>query len=610
MSYTGDAHLASPPSSISSPRGTTFSSHSTANGSVTSLTSYASSFDGVNDSPRPLGEHHRPTSHPRPSYPVYACPPYPAADPHRTMNATQYAAHPHHGGYMDNHQAHMTNGALPSSMPQPHYYGAAPMPPPMHGYAQQPSAYGYYGHPVSHAQHYPPHPHSTLPAPPMLPPSQPAPSAAASRIMDTTGQIAPPNHKPKLTGTVWEDEGTICFQVEVSGICVARREDNHFINGTKLLNVANMTRGRRDGILKSEKHRNVIKIGPMHLKGVWIPFQRALEFANKEKITEQLYPLFVNDIGPLLTPHMQDNLRQARASNGRPVTGGQGPSSSQPPPTPAGNPSSGAPSNASQSLVPISTARSDAADRPQGFPTPPTSTSSAVGANGTNSSYDWGSSAVGVAPSSQAPAGRSVPSTPTSAAPEHGGMPQYPSQYDSARGMYPAPSGTSHYGTAYGAYMAPKTEMPAPTRAGEREEEPPHYAAHDHAGYTYNNAADSTDHKSSPQHTSSGRATPRSLTTPQTQWPANSYNTPQRAQQALPSSSLTYGSSAQSNGYAAPTPQSAYGYSSAPASAGQKRGRDDDDDPYARPVNGAEYGKRQKLLHEDSHARPAIVQRQ
>ncbi len=47
------------------------------------------------------------------------------------------------------------------------------------------------------------------------------------------------------------------------------RADNHMINGTKLLNVAGMTRGRRDGILKSEKTRHVVKIGPMHLKGVW-----------------------------------------------------------------------------------------------------------------------------------------------------------------------------------------------------------------------------------------------------------------------------------------------------------------------------------------------------
>jgi len=72
------------------------------------------------------------------------------------------------------------------------------------------------------------------------------------------------------------------------------------INGTKLLNVAGMTRGRRDGILKSEKVRHVVKIGPMHLKGVWIPFERALDFANKEKITESLYPLFVHNINSLL----------------------------------------------------------------------------------------------------------------------------------------------------------------------------------------------------------------------------------------------------------------------------------------------------------------------
>lgn len=50
---------------------------------------------------------------------------------------------------------------------------------------------------------------------------------------------------------------------------IQQHTDNHMINGTKLLNVAGMTRGRRDGILKSEKIRHVVKIGPMHLKGVW-----------------------------------------------------------------------------------------------------------------------------------------------------------------------------------------------------------------------------------------------------------------------------------------------------------------------------------------------------
>lgn len=121
----------------------------------------------------------------------------------------------------------------------------------------------------------------------------PGPMPNQYQGFDTTGQQPPPGMKPRVTATLWEDEGSLCFQVEARGICVARREgmyneillmqgwscpdavadskfpDNHMINGTKLLNVAGMTRGRRDGILKSEKVRHVVKIGPMHLKGVW-----------------------------------------------------------------------------------------------------------------------------------------------------------------------------------------------------------------------------------------------------------------------------------------------------------------------------------------------------
>jgi enhanced filamentous growth protein 1 len=97
---------------------------------------------------------------------------------------------------------------------------------------------------------------------------------------DPTGQQAPPGMKPRVTATLWEDEGSLCFQVEAKGVCVARREDNHFINGTKLLNVAGMTRGRRDGILKSEKTRHVVKIGPMHLKGVWYVSRSRTSFPN------------------------------------------------------------------------------------------------------------------------------------------------------------------------------------------------------------------------------------------------------------------------------------------------------------------------------------------
>ena len=92
--------------------------------------------------------------------------------------------------------------------------------------------------------------------------------------------------RPKLTTTLWEDEATVCYQVDANGICVARRQgeivieakkdwwidvvlDNDMINGTKLLNVVGMSRGKRDGILKNEKGRVVVKVGAMHLKGVW-----------------------------------------------------------------------------------------------------------------------------------------------------------------------------------------------------------------------------------------------------------------------------------------------------------------------------------------------------
>ncbi|OBZ87287.1 Cell pattern formation-associated protein stuA [Choanephora cucurbitarum] len=101
--------------------------------------------------------------------------------------------------------------------------------------------------------------------------------------------------RPKLTTTLWEDEATVCYQVDANGICVARRQDNDMINGTKLLNVVGMSRGKRDGILKNEKGRVVVKVGAMHLKGVWITFTRAKLLAAQHKIQDILYPLFVDN---------------------------------------------------------------------------------------------------------------------------------------------------------------------------------------------------------------------------------------------------------------------------------------------------------------------------
>ena len=44
------------------------------------------------------------------------------------------------------------------------------------------------------------------------------------QTFDSTGQVAPHGVKPRVTATLWEDEGSLCFQVEAKGVCVARRE--------------------------------------------------------------------------------------------------------------------------------------------------------------------------------------------------------------------------------------------------------------------------------------------------------------------------------------------------------------------------------------------------
>lgn len=102
--------------------------------------------------------------------------------------------------------------------------------------------------------------------------------------------------KPKIATTFWGDQNTVCYQVRARGVLVSRREDTDYINGTKLLNLIGMTRGKRDGMLKTEKTRLVIKVGSMNLKGVWIPFERAAEIARNEGVSDILYPLFIRDL--------------------------------------------------------------------------------------------------------------------------------------------------------------------------------------------------------------------------------------------------------------------------------------------------------------------------
>ncbi|KAH0613614.1 uncharacterized protein H6S33_005500 [Morchella sextelata] len=278
---------------------------------------------------------------------------------------------------------------------------------------------------------------------PQTPASATAAGGFGNQTFDTTGQHAPPGMKPRVTATLWEDEGSLCFQVEAKGVCVARREDNHMINGTKLLNVAGMTRGRRDGILKSEKVRHVVKIGPMHLKGVWIPFDRALDFANKEKITELLYPLFVHNIGALLyhpanthrthavvaaaERRKQDNLQNQMQQQRR------GPSelisSPHPPPLHHHHGMQGgmqqphhlAPHNLAQGPHQINSR--PGIERSLSFPTPPSSASSVMGGVNPDGSFWNGGNMVQGGPGSQPLAidtvmnSRSMPTTPATTPP-------------------------------------------------------------------------------------------------------------------------------------------------------------------------------------------------
>ncbi|KAJ9209244.1 hypothetical protein DTO166G4_9163 [Paecilomyces variotii] len=318
-------------------------------------------------------------------------------------------------------------------------------------------------------------------------------TASQPYAFDTTGQIAPPGAKPRVTATLWEDEGSLCYQVEAKGVCVARREDNHMINGTKLLNVAGMTRGRRDGILKSEKIRHVVKIGPMHLKGVWIPFERALDFANKEKITDLLYPLFVHNIGGLLyhpTNQTRTNM-VVHESQQRRLEGTQPPGTSQAsqqPPTLHHHHSMQTPvpsQMAQPSNALVHPSSRPGLDRAHTFPTPPTSASSMMGMPSHGNSYEWGSQNVQGSQPLSIDTGlsnaRSMPTTPATTPPGNNmqSMQSYQSQsgYDSSKPYYSAaPQSQAQYAPqqssmpSYGQTLPPasyiKNEMAPPPGRG------------------------------------------------------------------------------------------------------------------------------------------------
>lgn len=121
-------------------------------------------------------------------------------------------------------------------------------------------------------------------------------ASSLTKVSSNSSRVSRKIIKPLVATVFWEEEKSVCYQVKANRIVVSRKGKDDFVNGTKLLNVTGMSRGRRDGILKVEKGRRVIRNGSMNLKGVWIPYDRALEIARNEGIKDLLYPLFVEDI--------------------------------------------------------------------------------------------------------------------------------------------------------------------------------------------------------------------------------------------------------------------------------------------------------------------------
>ncbi|GAA6040817.1 hypothetical protein JCM8097_007725 [Rhodosporidiobolus ruineniae] len=126
---------------------------------------------------------------------------------------------------------------------------------------------------------------------------------------------------PIVSSTLWEDERTIVMQVLVDGHVVARRADNDWINSTKLLNMAGLTRGKRDMYLKNEPQRIVFRRGALHLKGVWLPLPAASRLARSYNLYDRLYPLFEPNIRKFLfSPVNRERTTQlVRAARAREV---------------------------------------------------------------------------------------------------------------------------------------------------------------------------------------------------------------------------------------------------------------------------------------------------
>lgn len=384
-----------------------------------------------------------------------------------------------------------------------------------------------------------------------------------------------------------------------------------------------------------------------------IPFDRALEFANKEKITDILYPLFVHNIGGLLynpenstrtnavVTANENRRRMDSTDSGRPPQSAPAPPlhhhhsmqasvGGQVPSTP-------------HSMTTSSAGPRPGLDRAHTFPTPPTSASSVNLLGSTNGSYEWNQQNMTNGVHSSQPLAidtargmnntQSMPTTPATTPPGQTVPQMQPysgtQPYDSKHGYYATtPSSQTGYAQQNGArYDNFKSDMGPPTapNTGNTDASQADHKADftaPHAGpetteqhengyittngaygssrpeYSYNGPQGhqqlSPEMTSSPHQTGSGRGTPRTMPSGQSQW-GGEYRTPPHSN---PNSmyNTAGGDSRSSNAPVSGYPSSGY-------NPPLKRRRDDDEHdgrPTSRDAYQTGYDTKRQKMNEPS----------
>jgi enhanced filamentous growth protein 1 len=191
-----------------------------------------------------------------------------------------------------------------------------------------------------------------------------------------------------------------------------------------------------------------------------IPYERALEFANREKITEYLYPLFVHDIGALLYHPSNPSGPASRVGNAQNTLAAIDRRRNESRML-SGTQAQGLPAQAiSGALVsPVAQATQaggrPSVDRTHNFPTPPASASSVVGMSAPGPGYDSWNNNMAALPGSQSLSidtsisnQRSMPNTPASTPPGKTtqGTTHYPTpSYETSRSVYPSHTSQGSY---------------------------------------------------------------------------------------------------------------------------------------------------------------------